>query len=347
MKMRKATMVMMTMAAMMAAVVTPAMAQSLSEQVEDMPSADFGERPDWPAYFSDTYGSYVYYDDESDMYYYFDGRVWDYVILEDIEDDEEYGNTEENWYEPEYPDLYQDEYQAASYGYARVNSLAEFFDLDWNNVFAIPAGEYVTLLESVGTGGDMTHVMYDDVEGYIYTSCLLADYRDLTYDEITQSDTGYMAMLLCDANLRNENGDIIGCIPGGSAVEVISDTINGRVWVRFNGMAGTVTAGALNSQTESSDNSSVVLAADDCQPQEVFTSYGTAIIKTKVGANLRGSDNEVILAIPCGEEVTLLENLNYGGRTKIQWGKYVGTVLTRCLIDTETSSTCNCCKCNK
>jgi hypothetical protein len=340
MKMRKATKVMMTMAAMMAAVVTPAMAdeQSLAQVVQDMPAADFGDRPDWPAYYSDEYGTYVYYDDEDAIFYYYDGRVGDYVILEDIEDDED-------WYEPEC--------QYETYGYAQVNSLAEFFDLNWNNIFAIPAGEYVLLLQPVGDGGDVTHVMYDDSEGYVYTSCLLpSDCDDLTYDEITQSDTGYRASILVDANLRDENGDVIGCIPGGSAVEVISDTINGRVWVRWNGRCGTVTAGALNSQTESSDNSSVVLAADDCQPQEVFTSYGTATIKTKVGANLRGSDNEVIVAIPQGEEVTLLQDLNYGGRTKVQWGSFVGSVLTRCLIEDETSattqtSTCNCCKCNK
>lgn len=322
---------------------------------ENEEAANFGEWPDWPAYYDNEIGTYVYYDDEDGRFYYYDEVLEDYVtIIDDEEDDDG------EMYNSEFPDLYQDEYQASSYGYARVNSQAEFFDLDGNNSFVIPEGEYVLLLQSVGAGGDMTHIMYDDCEGYVYTTCLLADVEQLTYDELFQSG-GYMVPLLVDANLRNEDGEVIATIPAGIGVEVISmDNSTGRVWVRWNGRFGSVTAGAIYrdeaeaEQTSSNDvNEDETVNYDDSV--EVPDHCGTATIQTKVGANLRGSDNKLIVAIPQGEEVYLLERLNYGGRTKIQWGKYVGTVLTRCLIEdsseTTTASSCNCncsnCSCNK
>ena len=272
-------------------------------------------------YYGDTtgelYDTFSYYDADNDTY------VTEYYYGDDSDDD----NDDDGWC-PDYSDLYYDEYQAAWYSPVSVNSCADFYSMNGEYICTIPEGTWVQPIESIGRSGDITYIMYNGCQGYVYTTLLLDPPYVIciepTYDEIYQSGDGYVVQLLVDANLRDENGNILTTIPAGYAVEFIKyDETTGRCWVRWNGRFGSVISTAIWSDSYDS-------CVDDdaeCYSEE----YGRAVIKPSIGANVRDCDNNIITAVPCGEEVLLLEPLNDGGRTLIRWGCYTGTVLTSCL----------------
>ncbi len=277
-------------------------------------------------HYGDTAGilndTFSYYDADNDTY------VTEYYYGSDSDDEADYG-----WY-PDYSDLYQDEYQAAWYASVSLNDWADFYSLEGEYICTIPEGTWVQPLESIGRSGDITYIMYNGYQGYVYTTLLLhppyvvcCEPTEPTYDEIYQSG-GYIVQLAVDANLRDENGNIITAIPAGYAVEFISyDETTGRCWVRWNGLFGSVIASAIWS-----DSGCCYADEDECNYEECpEEGFGYAKIKPSIGANVRDCEGNVITAVPCGEEVMLLEPLNDGGRTLIKWGCFTGTVLTSCL----------------
>ncbi len=279
------------------------------------------------------YETFSYYDADKDIY------VIEYYYY-DCDDDSEETEYEQSGYVPDYSDLYQDEYQAAWYSPAMVNDWADFYSMDGEYICSIPSGTYVQPLESVGRSGDITYILYDDCEGYIYTVFLINPSYEVTYDEINQSDNGIMVQLVSDANLRDEYGNILTTIPAGYGVNIISyDDTTGRYWITWNGRFGSIIASAIwsnqncyyvdDAEDEACYDDDVDYYSDEeCSYEENF---GYARIKPLIGANVRDLKNNIITAIPHAERVMLLEPLNIGGRTLIKWGAYVGTVLTSCL----------------
>ncbi len=268
--------------------------------------------------------------------------------------DYDYDSYNETGFVPDYSDLYYDEYQAAWYAPAMINDWADFYSFSGEYICSIPAGSYVQPLESIGRSGDITYVAYGGYEGYVYTVFLLTPSYEVTYDEINQSGEGIVFQLLVDANLRDEYGNYITTIPAGYGVEVISyDDVNGRCGVRWNGLFGSIIASAIwfdpdcyyvDDEDDDIYYDDDVSYYDDCTGyySENVTGddgidyydecYGYAMVKPAIGANMRDNENNLVVAIPCGEKVKLLEPQNIGGRTLVKWDKYVGTVLTSCLL---------------
>jgi hypothetical protein len=274
-------------------------------------------------YYGDTagelYDTFSYYDADNDTY------VTEYYYSDDSDGDDC------GWY-PDYSDLYYDEYQAAYYSSVSLNDWADFYSLDGEYICTIPEGTWVQPMESIGRSGDITYIMYNGYQGYVYTALLLHPPYvvccEPTYDEIYQTGDVYVVQLLTAANLRDENGNILATIPAGYAVEFINydETID-RCWVRWNGLFGSIISTAIWS------GSDFDCYYDDGYEECYDEGFGYARIKPSIGANVRDCDNKIITAVPCGEEVMLLEPINYGGRTLIKWGRYTGTVLTSCLKD--------------
>ena len=299
-------------------------------------SAVFAEEP---------YDTFEYYDADNDRYcieYYFYGDGQDDSFeYYDADNDRYcveyyyYNETEEaeGWY-PDYSDLYQDEYQAAWYSPVMVNDWADLYSFDGVYICSIAPGEYVQPLESIGRSGDITYIMYNGYEGYIYTTLLISPSYEVTYDELYQSGDGAMVQLVADANLYDEYWDVIDTIPAGYVVELINyDETYNRCWIRWNGRFGSVDARVIWGDP-------VCYYADDTDADSDTVEYGCyydecgyARITPSIGANLRDVKDydNILIAIPYGEEVMLLEPLNVGGRTLIKWNSYVGTVQTSCL----------------
>jgi hypothetical protein len=293
----------------------------------------------------EPYDTFEYYDADNDTYvteYYFYGHGQnesfeyydadnDRYCVEYYYYDEEAEETDEteDWY-PDYSDLYQDEYQAAWYSPAKVFDWADFYSLEGEYICSIAPETWVQPLESIGTSGDITYISYDGYTGYIYTTLLLNPYG-VTYDEIYQGG-GTLVQLHTDANLRDENGDILTTIPAGYGVQFISyDELTGRCWVRWNGRVGTIIASAIWYDPDCYYADDTDADSDTVDYGCFYNECGYARITPSIGANVRDCDNNIVVAVPCGEEVVLLEPLNVGGRTLIKWGCYVGSVLTSCL----------------
>ena len=301
-------------------------------------SAVFAEEP---------YDTFEYYDADNDRYcieYYFYGDGQDDTFeYYDADNDRYcveyyyysgYEETEDEYveYVPDYSNLYQDEYQAAWYSPVMVNDWADFYSMDGAYICSIAPGEYVQPLESIGRSGDITYISYDEYTGYVYTALLVTNPSyEGTYDEVYQSGT--MVMVQFDVNLYDEYGSVT--IPAGYAVELISyDETYNLCWVRWNGRFGYMDAMAIWPKQDYyyADECCEEDYSDECY-YEYYEGVGYAKIKPLIGANVRDVDNyeKIIVAVPYGEEVLLLEPLNVGGRTLIKWGSYIGTVSTSCL----------------
>lgn len=279
-------------------------------------------------YDEETYNStpetFSYYDADNDM------NCIEYYYYGDNSDDEDVDEYEQNGYVADYSDLYQDEYQAAWYSPAKLNDWADFYSIDGEYICSIPSGTYVQPVESIGRSGDITHIIYDGKNGYVYTALLVTPnpYYGVTYDEINQSDGGPIVQVLYDTYLLDEYGNILAELPAGYGVELIRfDETYNICWVRWNGLFGSINASVIWNDDPNYYDDDVEYSEE----YECYEEYGRATIKPQIGANVRDYNNDIVIAVPHGEEVVLLENLNIGGRTLIRWRGYIGTVLTSCL----------------
>ena len=149
-----------------------------------------------------------------------------------------------------------------------------------------------------------------------------------------------MVQLISDTYLRDENYEILTYIPAGYVVEIVNyDQNTDRCWIRWNCRFGWIDSRTIWSDTncycDNDDNTEVYYDYNDDSIEECYyeDNYGYAIVKPLIGVNVRDSKNNVIIAVPYGNKVTLIEPLNIGGRTLIYWNGYIRTVLTSCLED--------------
>jgi hypothetical protein len=264
--------------------------------------------------------------DEYDEYYTYDtGEVTtglpDLEVITQVAEDTDYYDVY-NYYEyPYVSDLYMDEYQASYYTPVQLNSSANLYSYQGDYICTIPAGETVYPDESVGNSFDILYVNYNGQNGYIMTNTVTDTYPE--QDSII--------LLSASANLRDENNNILTTIPQGYGVQIINyDSDTNRYYVIYNGMGGTIPASAIwgaNEQQEVTDT----IPGNGYESSTCY--YGNyATIKTLIGANLRNSRYEIIIAIPYGETVEVINDTETPcGRTKVRWGQYIGTVLTSTL----------------
>jgi hypothetical protein len=112
----------------------------------------------------------------------------------------------------------------------------------------------------------------------------------------------FEGVTLADYHVRNKNDEIIATTYPGDTVQVLGTYNAERIWVRYNGMEGSI----LN---------------------KVLPAKNVAICINEL--NLRDENGNIIVLIPRGELVTPLEPINLSNeRTQVKWNGKIGTVLT-------------------
>ena len=223
-------------------------------------------------------------------------------------------------------------YQAVMEHWANVR------DDDYNYIGSVNEGDIVEVIGASSVYPERTEIAYNDIFGSVLTECISNTIvNDDDYNDLEYVPSGIFSKVSTDLILRDQYYNPIGGVPRGAFVEVIqlSHDYSGRMFIRYDGMVGTVLAECIEPTYADNIGSEYFEDGNDlAEPIEEFA-YTGIFSKVTTDLTLRDQYYNPIGGVPKGASVEVIQKSNdYSDRMVIRYAGMIGTVLTECIEPT-------------